>query len=136
MTVNSEGTYWYDPWGGAHTADEDIYDTLFGNYKSTTEWVNQDGSLFNPWRSSSSLPTVSSWNAAGDMNFAGGMTHISENGAETAILPSGTRILNAQETREMGGNTFYITIDAKNVKEFNDIVRIVQNTKTAARRMA
>lgn len=76
------------------------------------------------------------YNASGDMNFVGGITHISENGAETAILPSGTRILNAQETRELGGDTFNITIDAKNVKEFNDIVRIVQNTRTAARRMA
>ena len=74
-------------------------------------------------------------NAAGTDNWRGGMTWVGENGPELAILPRGTEILNATESREVvGGDTFYITIDAKNVREFNEIVRIAQTTRMNARK--
>lgn len=66
------------------------------------------------------------WNASGDYNFDGGYTWVGENGPELAYFPQGTRIFNNQESREMGGDTFYVTIDAKNVKEFNDIVEMAR----------
>lgn len=66
------------------------------------------------------------FNASGDYNFGGGFTWVGENGPELAYLPQGSRIFNNQESREMGGDTFYVTIDAKNVKEFNDIVKMAQ----------
>lgn len=71
--------------------------------------------------------------ASGTDWFYGGRTLLSENGAEMAILPQGTRILTAQETREVGGDTWYITIDAKNVQEFNDIVRLAQSQRRVGR---
>lgn len=67
---------------------------------------------------------TNAFNASGDYNFDGGYTWVGENGPELAYLPAGSRIFNNQESREMGGDTFYVTIDAKNVKEFNDIVRM------------
>ena len=74
-------------------------------------------------------------NAAGTDNWRGGMTWVGENGPELAILPRGTEILNATESREVvGGDTFYITIDAKNVREFNEIVRIAQTARMNARK--
>lgn len=74
-------------------------------------------------------------NAAGTDNWRGGMTWVGENGPELAILPRGSKILNATESREVvGGDTFYITIDAKNVREFNEIVRIAQTTRMNARK--
>lgn len=74
-------------------------------------------------------------NAAGTDNWRGGMTWVGENGPELAILPRGTEILNATESREVvGGDTFYITIDAKNVREFNEIVRLAQTTRMNARK--
>lgn len=75
-------------------------------------------------------------NASGDMNYVGGTTWVGENGPELLRLPQGSRIYSAQESRDIAGDTYYITIDSKNVKEFNDIIKIVKNTKTAARRKA
>ena len=72
-------------------------------------------------------------NASGNQNWRGGLTYLGEAGAETAILPRGTQILNAQDTRALGGDTFYITIDAKNVREFNDIVEIAQTARVRGR---
>lgn len=65
-------------------------------------------------------------NSSGNYNFDGGFTWVGENGPELAYLPQGTRIFNNQESREMGGDTFYVTIDAKNVKDFNDIVEMAR----------
>ena len=72
-------------------------------------------------------------NASGNQNWRGGLTYLAENGPEAALLPQGTRILNAQETRNLGGDTFYITIDAASVQEFNDIVEIARNARVRGR---
>lgn len=72
-------------------------------------------------------------NASGTDWFPGGRTLLSEHGAETAILPRGTRILTAQETRQSGGDTYNITIDAHTVREFEDILRIVQERRRVVR---
>lgn len=68
-------------------------------------------------------------NAAGTDNWRGGLTWVGENGPELAELPAGTKIHNAQESQRMGGNVIYATvnIDAKNVKEFNDVVKIMMS---------
>lgn len=72
-------------------------------------------------------------NASGTDWFPGGRTLLGEHGAETAILPQGTRILTAQETRQSGGDTYNITIDAHTVREFEDILRIVQERRRVVR---
>lgn len=72
------------------------------------------------------IKEIIGFNASGNYNFDGGYTWVGENGPELAYLPQGTRIFNNQESREMGGDTFYVTIDAKNVKEFNDIVEMAR----------
>lgn len=71
------------------------------------------------------------YNAPGTDNFPGGVTWVGENGPEQVFLPRGTQILNAQESRMGGGDVFYITIEARTVQEFMDIVRMAQ----AQRRM-
>ncbi len=76
------------------------------------------------------------YNARGTEYFEGGRTWVGEEGAELIDLPPGTRIYNHRESRRIGqsGNTyFYVTIDAKNVKEFNDIVRIAENERRSFR---
>lgn len=84
---------------------------------------------FEAWKN------AGSWrrNASGTDWFPGGRTLLSEHGAETAILPQGTRILTAQETRQSGGDTYNITIDAHTVREFEDILRIVQERRRVIR---
>lgn len=71
-------------------------------------------------------------NAAGIDHWPGGMTWVGENGPERVWLPEGTRIQTAQESRA-GGDTFHITIPARDIKEFNDIVRIAKNARRAER---
>lgn len=84
---------------------------------------------FEAWKN------AGSWrrNASGTDWFPGGRTLLSEHGAETAILPQGTRILTAQETRQSGGDIYNITIDAHTVREFEDILRIVQERRRVVR---
>lgn len=74
------------------------------------------------------------YNAAGTDYWYGGRTLIGENGPEMAILPQGTRILTAQESRQAsGGDTYNITIPASSIKEFEDIIRIVKNRRRVGR---
>lgn len=74
------------------------------------------------------------YNAAGTDYWYGGRTLIGENGPEMAILPQGTRILTAQESRQAGGGDIYnITIPASSIKEFEDIIRIVKNRRRVRR---
>lgn len=117
----------------------------YGQYYANGKWYeNYDIYLHELWEDAlKNGPTGSfeAWkaangyarNASGADYYYGGRTLLSENGAEMAILPQGTRILTAQETREVGGDTWYITIDAKNVQEFNDIVRLAQAQRRVSR---
>lgn len=119
----------------------DFYDTATGikNYAKTSDATaasqyreylkdNPDFLSFDVWKKQRG------YNAAGTDYWYGGRTLIGENGPEMAILPQGTRILTAQESRQAsGGDTYYISIDAKNVKEFNDIVRIAKNHRRLSR---
>lgn len=73
-------------------------------------------------------------NATGNDNWRGGLTWVGEAGPELVSLPSGSHILNAQDSRNAGSITIgTIVIDAKSVKEFNDIIEIVQNQEILAR---
>lgn len=72
-------------------------------------------------------------NSSGDYNFVGGLTRVGENGPENVFLPQGSRIMSAQESRNTGGDIYNITIDAKNVKELNDIIQIVRYSRVTSR---
>lgn len=74
-------------------------------------------------------------NASGTDNWPGGFTRVGENGPEAMYLPAGTRITSASETRYGAGDIYIdrIVIDAKNVREFEDVVQIVQNWRVSAR---
>ena len=73
------------------------------------------------------------YNATGNDNWRGGLTWVGEAGPELVALPGGSQILNAQDSRGFGGDTFYITIDAASVREFNDIVEIAQSARVRRR---
>lgn len=72
-------------------------------------------------------------NAAGSQYWRGGTTLVGENGPELVTLPRGSSITSASETRSMGGDVFNITIDARSVKEFNDIIEMAHNQRRFAR---
>lgn len=72
--------------------------------------------------------------ATGTDNFIGGVTWVGENGPELIYLPQHTQISSAQESRRVvGGDTFYVTINAKDVKSFNDVVRVADNKRRSSR---
>lgn len=95
-----------------------------------TNWNNVMGILGGKGSATANAIT-GMFNAPGIDNFPGGVTWVGENGPEQVYLPRGTQILNAQESRLTGGDVFYITIEARTVQEFMDIVRMAQ----AQRRM-
>lgn len=71
-------------------------------------------------------------NASGSDYWTGGVTWVGENGPEKVYLPEGSRIQTAQESRAETV-VYNITIPAKDIKEFNDIVRIAKNARRAER---
>lgn len=76
--------------------------------------------------------------ASGTLSAKGGLALVGENGPEFVSLRPGARVYNNSESMALlgagsGGNVFNVTIDAKNVKEFNDIVRIAQRERITAR---
>lgn len=99
-------TYGFDP------ATNRYYDRATGNYI---------------------VGTPAGFNAGGSDNWRGGLTWVGESGPELVALPSGSRILSNQESRHLGGDVFYVTIDAKNVKEFNDIVELAKSARVRGR---
>lgn len=72
-------------------------------------------------------------NASGTDNWRGGWTRVGENGPENVYLPRGAAVDTAQESRDGSNNYYYITIDAKSVQEFEDIVRIAQEQRWKSR---
>lgn len=78
--------------------------------------------------------------ATGTRSAHGGLALVGENGPELVALHGGERIYNSSQTRGMLGgyaiNIGSITIDAKNVKEFNDIVSIAKNEAMSMRQGA
>lgn len=113
----------------------------YGQYYANGKWYsNYESYLRDEWEKSGTGTTFEYWkmqkgyNASGTDYWRGGRTLISEYGPEEVVLPQGTRILTAQETRQAsGGDTFYITIQANTVKEFNDIVNIARNKRRTDR---
>ena len=113
----------------------------YGQYYANGKWYsNYESYLRDEWEKSGTGTTFEYWkmqkgyNASGTDYWRGGRTLIGEYGPEEVVLPQGTRILTAQETRQAsGGDTFYITIQANTVKEFNDIVNIARNKRRTER---
>ena len=75
--------------------------------------------------------------ARGTTFHPGGMALVGEEGPELVALPTGSRVYTASQSRGMMqgavNNTYYVTIDAKSVKEFDDIVRIANQKKSSIR---
>lgn len=117
------------------------YGEYYGNGKY---YGNRDAYLYALWEeelnSGKPVGSFEAWkmqkgyNASGTDFWRGGRTLIGENGPEEVVLPRGSRILTAQETRQSGGgDIYYVTIEARTVKEFNDIARIARNKRRTDR---
>lgn len=110
-----------------------LINLLDNDLKGVNNNLTAIGDILSGKNSATSRAWSNAFNASGDQNFDGGYTWVGENGPELAYFPQGTRIFNNQESRDMGGDTFYVTIDAKNVKEFNDVVAMAQEKRRRER---
>ena len=69
-------------------------------------------------------------NAGGTDNWRGGLTWVGESGPELVSLPRGTQIINAQESKQAVGDTFYITMNV-NENAIHDLQALVNWAKRA-----
>ena len=73
-------------------------------------------------------------NAAGTDNWRGGLTWVGEAGPELVSLPRGSQIYSNQESRSMAGVTIgTVVIEARTIRELNDLVRIFQGAQIEGR---
>ena len=99
---------------------------------STTQMVDQVSSSVT---NAQNKVNTTSRNASGSKSFAGGRTWVGEEGPELVTLPRGTKIEPTRESNKVEYNTFNITIDAKNVSDFNKVVELARNQRMAERRI-
>ena len=77
--------------------------------------------------------------ADGTYNHPGGYALVGERGPEILRLPTGSQVYPTGVSQTMlqgarsGGDTYNITIDARSVREFNDIVRIARSARQNGR---
>lgn len=79
---------------------------------------------------------MNAYNAAGTDNWRGGLTWVGESGPELVSLPRGSQIYSNQESRSMAGVTIgTVVIEARTIRELNDLVRIFQGAQIEGRMM-
>lgn len=70
--------------------------------------------------------------AGGTSFHPGGLALVGERGRELVNLPRGTSVYSNDITERLlasSGDTYYITVEARNVRELNDLVRMAQNAR-------
>lgn len=97
-------------------------------------WNLQKGEMSHLQQLKYSDPKYVSYNAAGTDNWRGGLTWVGEAGPELVALPRGSQIYSNQESRSMAGvNIGTVVIEARTIRELNDLVRIFQGAQIEGR---
>ena len=97
-------------------------------------WNLQKGEMSHLQQLKYSDPKYVSYNAAGTDNWRGGLTWVGESGPELVSLPRGSQIYSNQESRAMAGVTIgTVVIEARTIRELNDLVRIFQGAQIEGR---
>lgn len=97
-------------------------------------WNLQKGEMSHLQQLKYSDPKYVSYNAAGTDNWRGGLTWVGEAGPELVSLPRGSQIYSNQESRSMAGVTIgTVVIEARTIRELNDLVRIFQGAQIEGR---
>jgi len=90
--------------------------------------------LLNHNRDTTGGTRMNAYNAAGTDNWRGGLTWVGEAGPELVSLPRGSQIYSNQESRSMAGvNIGTVVIEARTIRELNDLVRIFQGAQIEGR---
>lgn len=136
-TYDQYQSYYQNKWESESTQNRQTHSSGASGSFSATPSSSPSGNVFYDSRTGKWYDKDTGWevpgHAAGSPNWRGGLTWVGENGPELVNLPRGSQILNAQDSRNAGGTVFNITIPAKDIKEFNDIVRIAESAAILAR---
>lgn len=111
---------------------DDVEKTINKTTKAAKETTS---SITNSIGAYSGRVNAAGRNASGTDFWQGGKTWVGEEGPELVELPRGSRITPGSEATGTVINNYYMTIDAKNVKDFNDVVALAQQQKMALRRL-
>lgn len=112
-----------------------IYDQEYALVAAARYVAAQAAAAYRAGTSSIRATASVGHNASGTDNWRGGLTWVGERGPELALLPAGTRIWSHDQSMSMSAGSAptveqitieSVTIDAKNVREFNDIVRLAK----------
>lgn len=98
--------------------------------------MSQDGTLqqYQDFYNSPYYTGYTGNNASGNQNWRGGLTYLGEGGPETAILPQGTRIYSAQDSRLMGGgDTYNFTVSVKDLEDLDLLIRWAKGARVRER---
>lgn len=88
-------------------------------------------------QNASQYATTTARHASGADYYQGGRTWVGEEGPEIVELPRGSRIIPNKQASQISNatNNYYITIDAKNVSDFNRVVDMANQMQMATRRI-
>jgi hypothetical protein len=109
---------------------EDIDQTLTSVQKSTA-------AMGQNVQNAQTYATNVARHASGADYYQGGRTWVGEEGPEIVELPRGSRIIPNKQASQISNatNNYYITIDAKNVTDFNRVVDMANQMQMATRRI-
>lgn len=113
----------------------DRFKVFFNNLLSADSWLNGGlgRSASSLWQSIAGLFDVPKY-ATGTYSHIGGYDLVGEKGPEIVRLPQGSQVYPTGQGPQTGvSNVYNVTISAKDVREFNDIVRIAQNERQSIR---
>ncbi|RQV92579.1 MAG: hypothetical protein EH224_15145 [Calditrichaeota bacterium] len=116
--------------------------TLFQRYSYWSDKVVSEGSPLSIFAMpGSGAPKLRQNYASGTNFYPGGWSLVGEKGPELVSLPGGSRIHTAAESRSImnqsnnsSNDTYniYVTLDAKNVQDFNNVVDFIEGLKVEA----
>lgn len=112
----------------AITALISVIAILLGKYEPLQNMFNSLGNM------NGGSTSAVGHNANGTRSWRGGPTWVGENGPEIIDAPAGSRIYSNQETKNIAGDTYNITINAdiSKLKTVNDVIEAVNGLKDSA----
>ena len=120
-------------WGSGMLREGLGLDYKNGNPNNIQRTIMQNNGTWGEYQSWFTDGQFNGYNAGGTDNWRGGWSWVGEAGPELALMPAGTQILTAQESRNMGGDTINITVDVGSLEDLDRLIRWAKGQKIKGR---
>lgn len=110
------------------------YGKSTGQYSNLQKWQGYGNTSGNYYDES-----IGAWvgnyghNATGNDNWRGGLTWVGESGPELIGLPAGSGIYNAQDSRNLGGQTIIVQCDINQLQDIDSVIRLAKSARVRQR---